>query len=139
MNFFQPKQINAQELEIILSRQLADCLSVAIFLTDTAGNLLFYNEPAEQILGKKFEISGPMPVEEWSVIFRPQDEAGNGLKPDDLPLVRTLQTQKPAHGSFWIESLTRERHLLCVTSFPVIGRGNRYLGAIAVFWTNEQQ
>ena len=137
MNFFQSKQMSAQELEIILSRQLADCLSVAIFLTDTAGNLLFYNEPAELILGKKFEISGPMPVDEWSVIFRPQDEHGNNLNPIDLPLVRTLQGKKPEHGTFWIESLTKERHSLTVTSFPIIGRGDRYLGAIAIFWTNE--
>ena len=129
--------MSANELEIILSRQLADCLSVPIFLTDPIGNLLFYNEPAELILGKKYESTGPMPVEEWSVIFRPQDKSGKELQPADLPLVRTLQTQKPAHGAFYIESLTKERHFLSVTSFPVIGRGDRYLGAIAIFWKNE--
>ena len=138
MNFLQSKQITSQELEVILSRQLADCLSVAIFLTDPAGNLLFYNEPAEFLLGKKFETTGPMPVEEWSVIFRPQDEAGRELQPTDLPLVRTIQNQKPAHGTFWIESLTKDRHFLTVTSLPIIGRGNRYLGAMAIFWKTEK-
>ena len=129
--------MTTQELELILSRQLADCLSIAIFLTDVEGNLLFYNEPAEYLLGKKFEHTGPMPVDEWSTIFHPKDEAGNDLHPGDLPLVKTLSTVEPAHGAFWIDSLDGERHLITVTSFPLIGRANRHLGAIAVFWKNR--
>ena len=39
----------AHEIEIILNRQLADCLSIPVFITDTVGNLIFYNEPAEQV------------------------------------------------------------------------------------------
>lgn len=129
--------MTAQEIEIILSRQLADCLAIPVFITDTEGNMLFYNEPAEIVLGKKFEETGPMPVGEWSVIFNPEDEAGNSLPPLELPLVKTLMTQRPAQGSFWIESLRGERHFLSVTSFPIVGRSGRFLAAIAIFWTNH--
>ena len=64
----------AYAIEIILSRQLADCLSVPVFITDTAGHLIFYNEPAEEILGKRFEETGEMPVSEWATVFRPLDD-----------------------------------------------------------------
>lgn len=128
----------SQELEIILTRQFAECLSLPVFLTDTVGNLLFYNEPAEEILGQRFEETGAMPVEDWSVIFNPIDDHGAPLSPEDLPLVRTLQSQSPQHGSFWIENLTQEKHLLSVTSLPIIGRDNRYLGAMAIFWKEDQ-
>ena len=37
----------AYEIEVILTRQLADCLSFQFFITDTTGRLIFYNEPAE--------------------------------------------------------------------------------------------
>jgi PAS domain-containing protein len=130
--------MTSHELEIILTRQFAECLSLPVFLTDTVGNLLFYNESAEEILGQRFEETGAMPVEEWSSIFNPMDDAGMPLAPESLPLVRTLQTQQPHHGSFWIESLSHEKHLLSVTSFPVIGRDNRYLGAVAMFWKEER-
>ena len=40
-------------IELILSRQLADCLSVPVFIVDPQGNLLFYNNPAEEVLGQK--------------------------------------------------------------------------------------
>ena len=125
------------EIEIILSRQWADYLSIPVFLTDPEGNLIFYNEPAEEILGKHFDETGPMAVTEWSTMFSPQDEHGNPLSPEDLPLVKTLQTQKPAQGSFWIRNLKNERMHLSVTSFPVIGMSAGRLGAIAIFWTND--
>ncbi len=60
----------AYGIEIILNRQLADCLSVPVFITDTVGNLIFYNEPAEKILGSRFEETGEMKVETWGTIFK---------------------------------------------------------------------
>lgn len=127
----------AHDIELILSRQLAESLSVAIFIVDPGGNLLYYNEPAEEILGKMFEDTGEMPVEEWSTIFKPLDDAGNVFPPEKLPLVKTLSNQKPAHGSFWIEGLDKVKRSLNVTSYPIISRSKDFLGAVAIFWTPE--
>lgn len=124
----------AYEIEIILNRQLADCLSIPVFITDTAGNLIFYNEPAEGILGKRFEETGEMPVEVWGTIFKPMDEAGNPLSPDDLPLVKTLRNCRPYHKVFQIESLSGKLEKISVTSYPIIGRAGNFLGAVAIFW-----
>ena len=125
----------AYEIEIILNRQLADCLSIPVFLTDTSGNLIFYNEPAEEILGKRFEETGEMPVEVWATIFKPIDEEGKTIPPDELPLVKTLTNAYPYHKTFWIESLNGKRQKISVTSFPIIARSNKFLGAVAIFWT----
>src|SRR6185436_3551425 len=95
----------AYEIEIILNRQLADCLSIPVFITDTEGNLIFYNEPAEVVLGKRFEETGEMPVSEWSTIFKPLDEDGAPLHPEELPLVKTLNDEYPHHKKFQIENL----------------------------------
>lgn len=122
------------DIELILSRQLAECLSIPVFIIDTEGALLFYNEPAEELLGKRYEETGPMAVDEWGTMFKPYDEKGNPMKPEDLPLVRSLNDCLPAHGSLWIESLKGEKHKISVNSFPLIGRGNRLLGAMAIFW-----
>ena len=126
--------MTSNKLEIILSRQLADSLSIPVFIVDHVGNLLFYNEPAEEILGLRFEETGSMPVSEWSTLFKPQDKAGNLLPMSELPLVQTITNQEPAHGSFWINSLKGPLHKISVTSFPIIGRPNHFLGAIAIFW-----
>jgi len=129
--------MTAHELEIILTRQWADSLSIPVFLTDVEGNLIFYNAPAEEILGKRFEDTGEMKVGEWSTMFTPKHEDGKEMDPNMLPLVRTLNTRKPAHGSFWIDSLNGERYFLNVTSFPIIGMSGGCLGAVAIFWINQ--
>jgi len=126
--------MTSYEIEIILNRQLADCLSIPVFITDTAGNLIFYNEPAEQVLGKRFEETGEMPVEEWSTIFKPLDENGNPLPPEELPLVKTLKEEFPYHKSFRIESLKGEVQNISVTSYPIISRSGKFIGAVAIFW-----
>jgi len=131
--------MTAYDIEIILSRQLAETLSTAIFIIDPEGNLLFYNESAEDILGKKFEDTGVMSVSEWGTIFKPMDDKGNSLSPEDLPLVITLNSHEPAHGSFWIKSLKGPNHRISVNSFPLIGRGQRFVGAVAVFWKNPSK
>jgi PAS domain-containing protein len=122
------------DIEIILARQLADCLSMPVFLTDTVGNLIFYNEPAEKILGSRFAETGEMKVEEWSTVFKQQDDNGNLLQPESLPLVRTLKDQYPHHKTFCIESLKGGIQRISVTAYPLIGRTGKFLGAVAIFW-----
>ena len=127
----------SHEIEIILNRQLADCLSIPVFITDTIGNLIFYNEPAEEVLGKRFEDTGEMPVEEWSTIFKPLDKKGNPMAPEELPLVKTLSKQLPYHKSFQILSLKGEKQPIAVTSYPIISRSGNFLGAVAIFWKQK--
>ena len=129
----------AYEIEIVLNRQLADCLSIPVFITDTLGNLIFYNEPAEEILGKRFEETGEMPVEKWSTEFKPVDEQGKFLPADELPLVKTLKNASPYHKSFWIESLKGNNQKISVTSYPIVGRTGKMLGAVAIFWKSTEE
>ena len=44
-----------QPIQIILMKQLAGYLSIPLFLVGPNGDLLFYNEPAEAILGRRFD------------------------------------------------------------------------------------
>lgn len=124
----------AYPIEIILNRQLADCLSVPVFITDTEGHLIFYNEPAEELLGTRFEETGELRVDQWGTMFKQSDELGKPIPPDQLPLVRTLRDRHPHHLSFWIESMAGRAEKISVTAYPIIGRAGNFLGAVAIFW-----
>ncbi len=123
-----------QEIEMILARHLASYLATPIFLVDPGGSVVFYNEPAETILGRRFSESGPLPLDEWSTAFIPRDERGEPLPPGDLPLVIALRDRCPAHSTFWIRGLDGVTHHIEVTALPLIGEAGRFLGAIAIFW-----
>lgn len=131
--------MSGHAIEVILSRQLADCLSVPVFIVDPEGNLLFYNPPAEEILGKKFQDTGPMPVGDWGTSFSPHDEEGNPIPPEELPLVQTIHSHKPAHKTFWISSLKGKSTEISVTAIPIIGRSRKFSGAMAIFWDKHSE
>jgi hypothetical protein len=124
----------SQEIELILTRQLASYLSVPLFVVDPAGTLLYYNEGAEVILGCRFSETGQMPAGEWSTVFTPTTEDGRPFPAEELPLMITLQERRPAHGRFWIAGLDGVRRQIDVTAFPLVGLGDRYVGAVALFW-----
>ena len=123
-----------QEIEMILVRQLASYLAMPIFVVDPEGTLVFYNEPAESLLGRRFEETGEMPMSEWSTIFEPTDETGVPIAPNEVPLAIALTERRPAHRGLWIRGLDNVQRHLEVTGFPLIGQANRYLGAVAIFW-----
>ena len=58
-------------IELILTRHLASNLAMPIFLVDADGTLIFYNEPAERLLGMRFEETGEMPANEWATKWMP--------------------------------------------------------------------
>lgn len=124
----------AYEIEIILNRQMADSFTIPVFITDTVGNLIFYNKPAEDVLGKQYEETGEMPVEVWSTIFTPMDETGKIMPPEQLPLVKTLLNCLPYHKSFWIKSLKGELEKIALTSYPIQNNASKFIGAVAIFW-----
>jgi len=122
------------EIEMILVRQLASYLTMPIFVVDPEGMLIFYNEPAELILGRRFEETGEMPISGWSTIFEPTDEGGVPIAPKELPLAIALAERRPAHRVLWIRGLDNVQRQVEATCFPLIGQAHRYLGAIAIFW-----
>lgn len=123
-----------QHIEVILARQLAEHLDLPVFIVDPIGNLLFYNEPAGVILGTDFDESGPMEVTKWSSIFQPVDDEGVSLDSSELPLVKTLQNQYPAHSQFSILGMDDTLRKIEVTAFPLVGQTKQFLGAVAIFW-----
>ena len=122
------------EIEVILLRQLASYLAMPIFIVDPRGTLVFYNEPAEIILGKRFEETGEMSPEEWSTAFQPTDEQGRPLEPEAMPLMIAFNDRRSTHGSLWIQGFDGVRRHIEATAFPLVGQSDRFLGAVVLFW-----
>ena len=123
-----------REIELILMRQLASYLSMPIFVLGTDEKLLYYNEAAEVLLGRRYDEAGEMPLEELSRTFQTTAEDGSPLPPDALPLGIALRQRRPAHVRFRYQALDAVWRTVEVTAFPLEGQGGRHLGAVAIFW-----
>ena len=81
-----------QSVEMILVRQLASYLFVPVIVVDTTGTVVFYNEPAERILGVRFEETGRIDPEETDRLIELSDDPAAG--PDDAG--RPVRHRAPA-------------------------------------------
>jgi PAS domain-containing protein len=129
--------VNTQEhdLVLILARGLASSIATPTFLVDPEGTLVYYNEPAEEVLGRSFAEAGEMKRDEWGTIFSALDrESGEHLEPDALPLASALQQRAPAHRQMRITGLDGEQRDIAVTAFPLWARTDEFVGAVAIFW-----
>jgi hypothetical protein len=95
------------------------------------------NEPAELILGRRFEETGEIPADEWVTAFTMTDEQGTPLAPETRPLLIALTEQRPTHRDMWLQGLDHVRRHIEITAFPLIGQAGRNLGAVAIFWEVE--
>jgi PAS domain-containing protein len=121
-----------QPLELILARNLVSIISLAAFLFDVDGAIVYYNDAAEQVIGTRFEERGRMTGAELSAEMGVSDEHGRPVPFDELPLSTALRDGRPGYGRFFIRA---EGGLLEIVAgaLPLVGpTGNN--GALVVVW-----
>jgi PAS domain-containing protein len=123
-----------KDIELILTRHLATCIAMPMFIVDPGGSLLFYNEPAEALVGRRFDETGEMTPAEWSTVFEFSDDAGQPVPAGNRPLRVALVERRPAHGTLWASAFDGVRRRIGVTALPLIGQADRFVGAVAIFW-----
>jgi len=120
-------------IELILVRQLASGLAVPTVVADASGSLVFINEPAEHLLGVRFDEIGDLPFDEWTTSFAPSD-GGTAVPPERLPLAIALQERRPAHGPLEIVGRDGVARTIEITAFPLESAHGQLEGAVAMFW-----
>jgi PAS domain-containing protein len=125
--------MSQRPIELILVRHLASRLAVPVFVVDPSGDLIYFNEPAERVLGRRFDEIRVMPFDEWTTVFVPASE-GRTLAVEELPLVKALHQAVPAHSRFEIVGGDGMARSIEVTAFPIIAPDERLVGAVAMFW-----
>jgi|SRR5579864_639683 len=129
--------MSGKRLEIVLTRLLAGYLDTPMLVVDAAGTTLFFNEPAEMLLGQHFDETGELPLSAWSTVFAPTDSDGAPLPTHKLPMMTALAERRPTHGAFWIRGLDGKQRYVEVTALPLIGVEKAELGAVATLWETE--
>jgi PAS domain-containing protein len=125
-------------LELILARNLLSSISTPAFLVGEAGMLLFYNDAAAAMLGRRFEETGTMSAIEWTSEFGPFDGDGQPMPYDQIPATQALRDNRPYHGTFRIGRPDGPQHDIAASAIPIVGT-NGASGAIVIFWPVTEQ
>ena len=75
-------------------RELLDALPAAIYTTDAAGRITYYNEAAVRLAGRKPEIGS----DAWCITWRLYWPDGTPLAHDEGPMAVALKTGRPVRG-----------------------------------------
>jgi PAS domain-containing protein len=127
--------IRQKHLVLILAREFASNLATPTLITDERGWLIFYNEAAEEIVGRPFAEVGELPYEDWTSQFSPRTLDSE----EPLPLERrppgiALYERRPAHERYRVTSLDGVVREVAVTAFPLFAHAEELVGTVTIFW-----
>ncbi len=126
-----------QPLELILLRQLASYLAISMWMMDASGDLIFYNEPAEMLLGVQFDDVGPIRAADLVGMWKVTDLDGELIPEAEFPVVAALSKKVPGHRAVRFQGMDGVWREVAVTAIPIEGQGGRFLGVLATFWEVE--
>lgn len=128
--------VRQRNVALILARELAVNLSTPMWVWDENGDLAYYNEHVQDLLGSPHSDIGLGRLDELPQ-FDPRDLNGNAIDVDDLPSAIATRLKRPAHRDLQITTLDGSRKSVSVTAFPLFARGGEFVGAVSVFWEME--
>jgi len=121
-------------IELILAKQLASYLALPMIITDAQGDLVFFNEPAEDLLGLRFEETGQIPLDERVAALFVRDETGEAMPYDEVPIVQALRDARPVHRRLVVRALDTVDRRVETTTIPLNRRDGTLVGVVVVFW-----
>jgi PAS domain-containing protein len=127
--------IRPKHLVLILAREFASNLATPTLLTDERGCLVFYNEAAEEIVGRPFAEVGGVPLEDWTPQFSPRTlDTDEPLPLERRPTGIALYERRPAHERFRVTSFDGVDREVSVTAFPLFAHADELIGSVTIFW-----
>jgi PAS domain-containing protein len=128
------EQRRPKHLVLILAREFASKLATPMLVSDAAGNLVFFNEPAAGVLGRSFAEVGELPASRWAEMFETEELDGTPVPLERMPAGIALAEARPAHHRFVIQGLDGVRRVISVTAFPLLAHTDDLVGVVAIFW-----
>ena len=123
-----------KSLPLILARELASNLATPMFLLDTGGMLVFYNDAAAMLLGKPFAELGEIPSGRFGEALELSTPDGEPIRRRDSPAGIAFFERRPAHETLMATAYNGTRRLFEATAYPLIGAAGEMHGVVAVFW-----
>jgi PAS domain-containing protein len=124
-----------KHLVLILARELASNLATPTLITDERGWLVFYNEAAEEVVGRPFAEVGEVPQEEWRTQFSPRTvDSEEPLPLEQRPTGIALYERRAAHERYQVTSIDGVDREISVTAIPLFAHADELVGSMTIFW-----
>jgi PAS domain-containing protein len=126
-----------KSLPLILARELASNLATPMFLIDTAGTLVFYNDAAALLLGKPFTELGEIPSADFGASLDVKTLDGKPIRRGGTPSGIAYFEHRPSHQTVAVTTYDGVHRVVEATAYPLFGTTGDMHGVVSVFWEGE--
>ena len=123
-----------KHLVLILAREFASNLSTPTLIADERGYLVFYNEAAEDVIGRRFGEVGEVPLDDLLGAFDAKALTGEPIPREDRPARVALDQRRASHLRYIVTSADGVDRELEATAFPLFAHTEEFVGAVVIFW-----
>jgi PAS domain-containing protein len=103
-------------------------------VADDEGRLVFYNEAAEAVVGRRFAEAGEMALADWLAGFSPRTRDSVPLPLEQRPAGIALNERRAAHERYVVTGRDGAAREIEVTAFPLFAHADEFVGIVAIFW-----
>jgi PAS domain-containing protein len=129
-----PSPPSPPSLPLILARELASNLATPMFLLNQDGMLVYFNDAAEQIIGKPFAEVGVIDAMEFGALLDLTEADGTPVSRGDAPSGVAFFQRRPSHQVLLATGFDGVRRTVQATAYPLFGAGDELHGVVTVFW-----
>jgi PAS domain S-box-containing protein len=115
-------------------QRLLEALPVAIYATDAAGKITYFNQAAAAFVGERPDLHG----DDWWVSWRLFHLDGTVLPPAEFPTTVSLQKRRPVRGQIIADRPNGTRVAFTAHSAPVFDGTGRISGTVNALVANSE-
>ena len=123
-----------KSLPLILARELASHLATPMFLLDTRGVLVYYNDAAALLIGKPLSEMGEIPSADFFEALKLTSPEGEPVKVRDTAAGIAFFEHRPAHVRLIATAYDGVRRDVHATAYPLFASNGEMHGVVSVFW-----
>src|SRR5262249_16325013 len=103
-------------------------------IADARGDLVFYNEAADAVVGRRFAETGEMPLDEWSATFEARAAGSKPLPRESRPPWIALNERRAAHLRYLLTSTDGVERDVDLTAVRVLADRDEFVGIVVFIW-----
>jgi PAS domain-containing protein len=126
-----------KHLVLILAREFASSLSTPTLIADARGYLVFYNEAAEAVVGRRFSEAGEIPLDDWVGAFEPRTVSSEPLPAERRPARVAFDERRASHLRYLVTSADGVEREIESTAFPLFAHTDEFVGIVVIFWRDK--
>lgn len=127
-----------KSLVLIRAKHLAESIATPSFLADREGNLIFYNEGAETVVGRSFVDVGRLSPSEWRDKLDVRARDGSPFPLEAMPGWMQVQQHRPDLGHIRFKAFDGTDRFIATCAIPLFTSPDQFEGALIIFWEEAE-